>query len=235
MASSDPRVLIWDIESTNLKATFGIILCIGWKWLGEQKVNMLGERAKNGLVGDEKTTTGFAKVFDRCDYHVTWYGKRFDLPMVQSKLIKYGQKPLPKKPHVDLYDTAKHQFKLHSNRLQVWQEYLKVSNEKTPIDFEAWLQAAAGWGPALKKVYHHCKKDVLVLEDVFLKMRPWIANIPLVRAGMVCVACGSQNLIKNGRRLTVRKWYQRYQCMDCGRWSRGTEALVESSHRMVNE
>jgi len=74
-----PKVLIWDIETTNLRATFGTILCIGWKWEEKPKVNIptILDGGK-GMLDDKQLVQDFAEVFNSCDYHVTWYGEKLD-------------------------------------------------------------------------------------------------------------------------------------------------------------
>jgi uncharacterized protein YprB with RNaseH-like and TPR domain len=84
---AEARILLWDIESTNLNADFGIILCIGWKWFGEKKVHILrideSPRYEKDKGDDSYVVKEFAKVLDSADVQVTWYGKRFDEPMLR--------------------------------------------------------------------------------------------------------------------------------------------------------
>ena len=48
-------------------------------------------------------------------------------------------------------------------------------------------------------------------------------------AESVCVNCGSLNLQKRGSARTKTMEYQRYQCSDCGAWSR--QRLAEKRNR----
>ena len=229
-----PRVLVWDIESTGLNATFGSILCIGWKWLGDPTVTVRTIMAAggSGMMDDKPLVREFAKAFAECDYHVTWYGLRFDLPMVMTKLLKYRLPPLPPKPHLDLWRTARYKMKLHSNRLATVSEYLGVPHSKTPITFDDWLNAAHGDKKSLSRVVEHCRLDVLVLEDVYERMLPWVAEQPHV--GMLtgepngCPSCGSLRTTMQGTRVTKARKYQQYQCQDCGTWSRARIAEKSS-------
>jgi len=234
---AEPRILIWDIESTSLNATFGTILCIGYKWLGKPKVYVpsILDSQTEGMLDDSHLVQEFAKAFNECDYHTTWFGERFDLPMVCSKLIKYGMQPVAPKPHLDLWKTARKRFKLHSNRLQAWQQFLGLDNAKTPISFDAWLQAAHGDKKALAEVKHHCKMDVLVLEEVFQKMRPWLDNEPsrglLTGDHSGCPSCGSNDLEKRGFKVAQTRAFQQYQCRPCGHWFRSAKSLETAPFR----
>jgi uncharacterized protein YprB with RNaseH-like and TPR domain len=222
-----PKVLIWDIESTNLNATFGTILCIGYKFLGDDRVHVptILDYAKNGMTDDRGLVERFAKIYEHADYTVAHYGLRFDLPMVRTKLLKYGLPPLSPKPLVDTWRVARRELKLHSNRLAVLSEFLGVEHSKTPIVFDDWLKAALGDKKALKSVVHHCKLDVLVLEEVFLKLRPLAREEPVRRlfvdeAEMSCISCGGGNLHQRGYAVSKTRRYMRYQCQECGKWQR---------------
>jgi rubredoxin len=66
--------------------------------------------------------------------------------------------------------------------------------------------------------------DVLILERVYLKLRPWIKNHPNIAVHdddvTVCPNCGGNHLEKRGFSVTQLGKYQRYHCRTCGTWSR---------------
>lgn len=226
-----PRILLWDIETTNLTATFGVILCIGYKWRGESKpkiITILDDEHRD-MLDDKRLVKRFAEIFEQADWHVTWFGIGFDLKMLNSKLIQHGLKPLPPKPHIDLWKTARSKFKLHSNRLAVWEEFLGTSQKKTPITFEAWRRAALGDRKALRQVKEHCEIDVQVLEEVYERMKPWVDEEPrlqLVSAASdsACPSCGDLNITKRGYKVAATRIYQQYVCRVCGKWFRSKKA-----------
>lgn len=233
----DPRILIWDIESTGLNATFGTILCIGWKWYGKPKVYVpsIVDEANGNLLDDKGLVKQFIEAFEDCDYHVTWYGDRYDFPMICTKAIKHGLPPIRPKPSLDLWKAVRYRFKAHSNRLNVWEQLLDVENAKTPITFDAWLKAAHGDKRALAEVKHHCKKDVLVLEEVFEKLRPWLDNEPsrglFTGDHQGCPTCGSHHITKQGFKVARTRKYQQLKCQDCGHWFREAKSLEASPLR----
>ena len=241
----EPNILFWDIETTNLRATFGTILTIGWKWRGESAVHVRSilDRPKgkgkghrgHEMLDDRYVVEEFVKVFNTADVHVTWYGEGFDLRMLRSKLILYGLPPIAPISHIDLWKTARRKFNVHSNRLVVWQEFLGVEHEKTPLKFEEWMRAAQGDKEALKYIIEHNKNDVLVLEDVYERMRPWVEQAPslalITGDEGTCPACGSDHMSRQGHRVANTQVYQRYQCQDCGHWSRSRTSLGSTAMR----
>lgn len=226
----EPRILTWDIESTGLNATFGTLLCIGYKWFGQKTVHLpsildFQKGETPDMLDDHLLARHFAEVFDSADYHVTWYGDRFDLPLLRTKLLKYDEPPLNPIPSIDLWWTARKKFKLHNNRLATWQEYLETEHNKTPIHFGDWRRAAFGNKAAMNRVKLHCRMDVLSLEEVFVKFRPWLRNEP-TRSwytgdhGLACQSCGSKRLTRQGYKKTKVGRFQQWQCQDCGKWMR---------------
>lgn len=226
----EPRILFFDIESTGLNATFGTILCIGWKFLGESKVYCptILDHSKDNLLDDKGLVRQFSEVYETADYAVGHYASRFDVPMIQSKLLKYKLSPLPPVPLIDTWRVLRDNFKLHNNRLATAQGFLNLPHSKTPLDFDAWLQASHGHKPSLRKIVEHCRLDVLVLEEAFIRLRPWIRNEPsrslFDPSNGTCVSCGSDKLQRRGFLTARTRRYQRYQCTACGRWQRENKA-----------
>lgn len=228
---AEPRILFFDIESTNLNATFGTILCIGYKWLGNPKVHVptILQYSKNNFLDDKGLVQSFSEVYNSADYSCGHYAQRFDVPMIQSKLIKYGLPPLAPVPLIDTWRVVRDNLKLHSNRLATIQEFLGCKHAKTGINFDDWLQAAHGNKKALKEVVEHCRLDVLVLEEVFLKLRPLMKNEPARRLftdtpNGSCISCGSNKIQARGYQVAKTRKFQRFQCQSCGKWQRQNKA-----------
>ncbi len=229
----EPRILLWDIEATNLSAPFGTILCIGYKWLGEKKVHVptIMDFSQGSRLSDKGLVEHFAEVYNTADYTSGHYASRYDRPMISSKLIKYGLPPLKPIQMIDTWWVARRELKMHSNRLQAIAEYLDTHVSKTPITFDDWLQAAAGDKEAIKNVVKHCKADVLVLEEVFIKLRPLMKEEPS-RALSVkvdrgsCISCGSTHLTRQGFKIAKTRRFQQLQCQTCGKWQADTKADI---------
>ncbi len=228
---AEPNILFFDIESTGLNATFGTILCIGYKWSHKPKVHIptILDYSKQDFLDDKGLVKAFAAEYEKADFAVGHYASRFDIPMIQSKLLRYGLPPLAPVPLVDTWRVARDTFKFHSNRLATIEGFLGLPHSKTPISFDDWLQAAHGSRKALKQVVEHCRQDILVLEDAFHRMRPWMKNEPnrhLFVSGdqSACISCGSSNLQNRGYAITRTRKYQRHQCTECGKWQRSTHS-----------
>src|SRR5262245_2717953 len=116
---SEPRILVWDIETTNLTASFGTILAIAYKWVDEPKVyvpTILDFNKHGSMLDDKPLVKHFREVYCTADYTVAHYGKKFDRPYVDTKCLKHRLGPLPDIPLIDTCEMGWKKFKLHSNR-----------------------------------------------------------------------------------------------------------------------
>lgn len=220
------KIILWDLECTDLNADWGEIISGGWKYLGEKRSHVLSwpEFSKDPL-NDAKLCKALSNELGKADIWVTHYGKRFDVPYLNSRLILHNLPPLPPIPHIDTWEIAKKRLKLRYNRLVCVQEFLGLETEKTKVSGSIWKKAKMGRKPELKYVVDHNEKDVEVLEEAYLRLRPLILNHPNVsvidRRGNGCPICGSGKLQSRGISASGVSVFRRYQCQGCKGWSRG--------------
>ena len=74
-------------------------------------------------------------------------------------------------------------------------------------------------------------QDVVLTEEVYQIMLPWVdnLNIPIYNEVDVpaCSNCGSYSIQYRGVQVAVTRSYRRFQCQECGKW--GREVKSESS------
>ena len=213
------RKAFFDIECNHLNADWGLLICACIKWSDKKTIETfrITDHKQKSLNDD----SGVACAIRDSDIIVTWYGKKFDVPYLQSRLLKWEKTIMsPNISHLDLWATARYQLRLSSNRLANIERFLGLQATKTPINQGAWIEALAGSKKHMKIVVDHCKQDVLMLEEAYNKMLPLIKNHPhlALRGGPSdgCPKCGSINMEKMGHRITKVRRYQRWRCNDCG-------------------
>ena len=222
------RLAFFDLECTNLNADWGLIICGTVKFSDRKKPQTfrITDYERGNIVDDSGVCAALRDVLNEAPIWVTWYGQRFDVPYLQSRLLYWGQEPMSTSTkHLDLWRTARYQLRLSSNRLANIERFLNLKGSKTPINQGAWLMALDGDKKAMKTVTYHCEQDVLMLEEAYYKMLPFIKDHPHI--GLFdsalsdgCPKCGSHNLHRRGSVITKMKRYQRWQCQDCGSWHR---------------
>ncbi len=97
--------------------------------------------------------------------------------------------------------------------------------------FNMWIGCMEDDAASWDMMEEYNVEDVAITEKVYLKVLPWIKNHPHMGLhndvfGAVCPNCGGKHLEKRGFAFTAAGKYQRYQCKDCGTWSRARVNLA---------
>jgi Predicted exonuclease len=217
------KILIWDIESTGLKGDFATVLCVGYKWFGEKGVKVISitdypEAFKKDPTDDKRLIKDFMKVYNEADMTIAYFGTGFDRKMLYTKLLEH-RLPIPANiPLIDLFYTVKGNTTLSRKRLATVAEFLELPIQKTPVLGRVWKRAMAGHAPSIKYIIHHCKADVLVLEEAYVRLRPLVRTHPRVAGSDPCRYCGSNRLQRRGLSRTALAVKQRVQCQKCSGW-----------------
>lgn len=174
------NIAFWDLETTNLKAFMGRVLCGSVADVfGNVKTFRVDETTRENLIDDRELVVSIRDYIEQFDVWVTWNGKLFDKPFLNARLMEHGERPLRTDiMHIDAMYYAKGQFmKIGSARLVNVQRFLDAANSKTEISWKEWQLAAAGDADAMNIVVEHCEADCLVLREVFGDLKPHIKNI----------------------------------------------------------
>lgn len=227
------KILLFDIEASSLKASFGITLAFGYKWYGEDEAHVLAindySRYKKDRVDDSVLLKEAAKLLTEADMWVTWYGSQYDVPFLQTRMLYHKLGVLPGTPHVDLLFQSRSKLKMHSNRLAAVADFFGLPS-KTPVVGDHWVRAIAGYADSMKYIVDHCKGDVETLEAAYELYRPMIRTHPRVAGWLPCRVCGSSKLQRRGNVLTVTKGERfRVRCSNCGAWETRSTLHTEAS------
>lgn len=249
----EPRIVLWDIETThNLVAVFKLfgedyispdnilqeryIVCAAWKTLGAKTVSAVSTIDNPKLYAkdphnDYHVVKTLHDVLMGADVIVAHNGDKYDIKFTEARMLYHGLSPLPPIVKIDTLKVAKDRFLFNSNRLDYLGKFLKVGGKK-PTTTGLWLRVLQGDKAAIKEMVVYNKQDVNVLEKVFLKLQPYMANhISRQLFGQTagCPRCGSTKVQSRGAHKATTRTYQRYQCQDCGGWFRELKANSKST------
>lgn len=205
-----------------MKADFSFLLTTCFGVIGEKRTTLLSLSQfgdGNPLKYEKALLKAVAKEFAKADLLLSWYGKGFDRPYLNAKMLEYGLPVLPNIPEVDLYFTARSNLAVSRRSLQNVAYYCKVESQKTPVEGRLWKAAQVGDKKALRQIERHNIADVEVLREVYSKLRPLVRTHPRVAGLGPCRFCGGTTLQRRGRLVnTLRKEKQRVMCKTCGGW-----------------
>lgn len=227
------RAYVWGLWKQNvspgqlLSDTF--MLTWSAKWYGKKKV--MGEKLTPDEVhneDDSRICVQLHELMDEADIVIGHNGDRFDIPTINSRFVLNGMLPPSPYKKVDTLKIAKRHFKFTSNRLDYLGQILGVGRKVETGGFSLWDRCMAGETKALNEMLKYNKQDVILLEEVYDKLRPYCSNHPnhgVTSGSMVCPKCGSSHVQSRGYATTAVGKFQRFQCQDCGGWSRGRQNL----------
>jgi hypothetical protein len=233
-----PRILIWDIETApNLGYTWGkwqqdviafehewYLLSIAWKWHGESAVHVRGLDDYKRYDRDPENDFELAKLahalFDEADIVVAHNGKEFDTKKAQARMIAHGFDPPSSFREVDTLKIARANFAFTSNRLDDICRLLGIGGKKETGGFGTWRGCLRGDPKAWRKMKRYNRHDVVLLEQLYERLRPWGKHpnvATMVDRSDACPTCGStKGFLSKGYSYTPLSRRKRWKCKACG-------------------
>jgi len=247
-----PKILVFDIETAPIKAyVWGkwnqniqdshIIddwFMLSWsaKWLFDEEVVSDVVTVKEVLKKDDKRISKSVwELLNEADIVIGHNALKFDIRKLNSRFLLNGLLlPAPYEV-IDTLVHARKKFAMSSNRLD-YLAHLLGFDGKLPTSFQLWADCLTGDSEALTNMQVYCDQDVRVLEDVYLKLRPYIQPHPNlgihIGDGIVrCPSCGSSHLKPEGSYNTTVNTYEALRCNDCGSLSRNRKSLMDKEDR----
>lgn len=255
-----PRILVLDIETSpktayvwglwkqnvSMKQLIQDVYVLNWaaKWHGEDEViwDALYRHPeyKEDPTNDRAIIETMHELLDEADYVIGHNGNRFDLPTLNARFIKHGMHPPSPYQKIDTLQIARREFKFTSNRLDSLGDFLGVGRKIDTGGFELWREVVLdGNKESFKHMVDYCIQDVLLLEEVYDRLKAWDKQHPSLVSGgdldtMQCNVCESHHIIKNGTYSTNTQTYQRYRCNDCGHTMRSRKAEKKDKNQKRN-
>lgn len=250
------RILLFDIETLPMEI-------YAWR-LGEQNWNpeniirdwcVLGYSAKwlfepnpmSGILSskqavsrdDKSLVDAIYSLFQQADIIIAHNGDHFDLPKMNTRFLRYDL--IPPSPYltVDTKDAAKRAFGITSNKLDYIAKYLGLP-AKLHTDFDLWVRCSKGDTEALAYMQKYNTQDIFVLEDVYVKLRPWIRHpnmslyVNIEDDEVVCPQCGSDDINWGETYRTTASIFEAFRCNHCGAIGRKKSRRGTTSARSIN-
>lgn len=236
------KILLLDIESSpNIAHVWGLrdqtvsinqliassyVMCWAAKWYGDKEVTFDSvHRSK-----PRKMLSRIHALINEADAVVHYNGKSFDMPTLNKEFIVHKFPPPSPYKQIDLYRVARAEFRFPSNKLEYIARTLGLGEKTRHEGHELWVKCMAGDPDAWERMEVYNRNDVVLLEEVYKRMLPWIRQHPnhglYDEPGLpVCPNCGSARLQRRGFSRQLTNKFARYCCNDCGTWSR--EAVGE--------
>jgi RNase P subunit RPR2 len=250
------KILLFDIETSPLLANIWSLwtevrdfkfvdvdwYVLSWsaKWLDSGKITTKAlpdfKLYKKDPTNDIKLLEEIWHLLDEADIVVGHNAKKFDCKKLNTRFVMHGMKPPSPYKIVDTLQAAKTNFSFTSNRLDALGKILGVGSKLTHDGFGMWRDCLNGDMSAWKKMKMYNRRDVVLLEKIYIKILPYIRNHPNVNLSkdvdkLYCTVCGSSHIHRRGYAYTGVSKFAQYVCLDCGKWSRSRNNMLDKEDK----
>lgn len=234
LTPADPRILTVDIETAPATVyTFGLrdqniginqvikptrTLCFAAKWLDSKRIEFYREH------GDERESMirESWRLYDEADIVITYNGRSFDNKHLAREWLEAGLGPPSPWQDIDLLTVARGRFRFLSNKLAHVTDALGLPTKIDTGGMALWTAVLDGDAKAWREFERYNKQDVIITEQLYRLLLPWIKgpHRGMFGGGMAsCHLCGSSELTFAGFTYTKTVPYPRLRC-ECGAWNK---------------
>lgn len=162
-----------DIESTGLRGDYNSVLVVSIKPYHSDPITL----RINQLGHDQKVVREAKEILEDFDCWVTYYGKGFDIPMINTRLLKWKQNPIDKRLHLDMY------FSLKANILTARKSqghllnWLGTPDQKMSVGADSWSEMGFKMDEHMPIMVDRCESDVRGLQGLYDRTKHVITEI----------------------------------------------------------
>lgn len=233
----EPKIVLLDTENApNLGYVWGkweqdvidfesnwYFLSFAYKELGDKRPTVCAlpdfPKYKPEAEDDKELVKSLWNLLDSADIVIAHNGDKFDLRKANARFVAHGLTPPSPFKSVDTLKLARKYFQFDSNKLDDLGHYLGVGRKLPHTGKHLWFGCMRGEPRAWATMRKYNGQDVELLEQVYLKLRPWAANHPnlnhYTRADG-CPVCQSHRIESKGYNVLATGKRQRLRCKECG-------------------
>ena len=195
------------------------IISISWKWEGEDDVHHLDWGIHKQC--DKKLLKKFIKELNKADEIVAHNGDRFDIKWIRTRAIYHGLEMRDTYTMIDTLKLCKKYLTLPSNQLSEVAKYYNLTLKLDSGGINTWINIIFNKDQkALDHMHYYCDGDVVTLEEVYNKLKPYIrnkSNYAVLKGGekFSCPECGTNHVGLNKTYTTAAGTVQHF--MKCAK------------------
>ena len=243
---SKPRIFLFDIETMpnvadiwQLRTNYVPFKMIRendrmamWsgKYAGESGIITMNEHEH----GQESMVKGLWHHMNYADTTVGHNGDKFDIKWANRTFLEQGLAPPAPTKSVDTLKVCKQNFRFPSYALNYICPKLGIGNKIKHTGHELWQGWEAKDPAAIKLMIKYCNQDVMLLQRLYYRIRPWIKSHAVIgllddKGRPTCSNCGSTKVHSRGDYTAAG--YKRFQCKDCKTPLRGRRQQLSVEQR----
>lgn len=245
------KILVFDIETSPIKAytwrlwkqtishdniiSDWIMLTWSAKWLFSD--NVLSDKLtvdESKKENDYRICQSIWDLLNEADIVIAHNGDKFDLRKLNTRFMYHGMGTPSSYQSIDTLKHARKQMAVSSNRLDYLGQFFGLGKKLEHSGFDLWVRCMNHEEEAFNEMERYNIQDVLLLESVYLHLRPFIKphpNVGLLIGDNIhrCPSCGSDKLEPRSDYYTTVNVFTEFYCNDCGSNCRSRKANKSKS------
>lgn len=167
------RIAFFDIEATGLRGDYNSVLVVSVKPYLTDPVTF-----KIAQLGHDQKVLREAKDFlEQFDCWVGYYSKGFDIPMLNTRLLKWGMPPIEKRLHLDMYFSLKANLLTARKSQSHLLSWLGTPEQKMSVGADVWSEMGFKMDEHLPTMVERCESDTIGLQDLYDRTKHLIVEI----------------------------------------------------------
>jgi len=170
------KIACFDIETWDLSPEFAPLVCASVLDVGSGEMTTYRmdsyrkRRRAEDYTDDRALLCDLRDLLNGYNLLMGWNSKGFDIPLIQTRLSKWGEEMLQPTLHVDAMWAFRgwHGLKPRSSKLKHVSEFFGFE-EKPELDADVWLKARGGNKAAIDEVVDRCEADVRITAEITQK------------------------------------------------------------------
>ena len=237
----EPKILFLDIETAPIMAAIWqpyeanavwverdtFILAFAAKWSHKKQVKTWAlpdySLYRRDKFDDRSLIKDLWGLLDEADVVVAHNGDAFDIKKINARFIVHKLNPPTPYKTIDTLKISRQAAKFDSNKLDNIGRYTGEGRKIPNTGAALWRGCYWGDSKSWRAMRRYNAQDVLLLESVYHRLRPWAKSHPVLtayapRLKIACPTCLSGDVHRRGWRVAKFKKSPRFQCQGCGHW-----------------
>ena len=181
LVENEHLLAAWDTESQGFEGDYGRMYVVSVKPFGKEPITLsLSENGQDrGLVKDARD------LLHEYPCWMTFYGKGHDVPLLNTRLVRWGYAPLETRHHIDVYFLVKHRLKTGRRSQAHLLEFLGETMDlldiprvaKMTVSPNVWSDLFTNFPKNIRLLRNRCASDTVGLEALYRMTRHLIRDI----------------------------------------------------------
>lgn len=162
-----------DIESTGLRGDYNSVLVVSIKPYKSKPYSIHIQQPGN----DQRVVREAKAALEGYDCWVSYYGKGFDLPMLNTRLLKWKSAPIDRRHHIDMYYTLKYNLLTARRSQGHLLSWLDTPEQKMTVGADKWNEIIRDTKTVMPEMIKRCESDAKGLQNLYEQTKHLIREI----------------------------------------------------------